>query len=783
MIKRISKSPAAYDSIDSFAVAVSPNGRYVAFSSLEKVTQDDTNNNYDIFVYDTVLETVKRLDIPNTGSVPISGISISSDGDRIAFSSQAAHVSGDTNGVFDIYVHDVGAGSTRLISTGKKGRVADGASRDPILSDDGSSVTFWTEAKKLVKNKSTAVVEYDLDTGKISKVADGSVFDTSGDGKFKAVIGFVKGNVNSQASIYEVGAKAGKVISKNSAGELSFGVENVHISDNGRFATFTSSSNNLVDGDTNGRRDVFVYDSVLNRVSRLSVSNDGKQLDRESTALDISADGRFILWKSEANTVVPGDSGFFYDIFVTDLVSGLTTILSLNSLGELQFGDAVGAKMSKDGTQIVFVSEAANLSPNDTGRTKDVFVVKNPFLATPIMGNAGDDSLEGSVERDFIKGGAGNDILDGKTNADILEGGEGDDTYILDVATDVAIEKENEGSDTVKAAFTYTLAAAFENLTLTGAYDIDGFGNNKDNILIGNSGSNTLKGFDGNDILDGGAGVDQLYGGAGNDTYILDNELDKVHEDANGGLDHVKSYSNLNWQGNVEIYELIGNENTYVTGSPGDDILIGNSGDNIITGNSGRDTMIGGAGNDTYNNFEIGDVIVEEVNGGIDTIATRELFITLPENVENYTNIWRVTGADGNALDNVMVAAHGGERIDGKGGDDTLVALNFGSIFTGGEGNDTFEIQGSASITDFTIGEDKIALQLDNFASLGQIGELSADMFVVGDRALDANDFIIYNKETGDIYYDYDGSGHQQGYVRASVTPGLELTISDFEVV
>ncbi|MBC8051032.1 MAG: PD40 domain-containing protein [Chitinophagales bacterium] len=748
MIKRISKSPGSYGSIDSFAVAVSPNGRYVAFSSLERVTLDDTNNNYDIFVYDTILETVKRLNIPNTGSVPISSISISSDGDRVAFSSQAAHVSSDTNAVFDIYVHDVDSATTRLISAGKKGRVADGASFDPILSDDGSTVTFWTEAKNLVKNKSRAVVEYDLDTGKTSKVADGSVFDSSGDGKFNAVIGYVKGNSNIQALIYEDGVKSGKVISKNSAGELSYSVENVHISDNGRFATFTSFSSNLVDGDTNGRRDVFVFDSSSNRVSRLSVSNEGKQLDRESIALDISADGRFVLWKSEANTIVPGDSGFFYDIFVTDLASGLTTILSLNPLGELQFGDAFGAKMSKDGTQITFVSEAANLSSNDFGRTKDVFVVKNPFLATPILGTTGDDSLEGTTGRDVIKGGAGNDLLDGKTNADFLEGGEGDDTYILEVSTDVAIEKENEGLDTVKAAFTYTLAAAFENLTLTGPEHINGTGNAKNNHIRGNDGYNTLYGLEGDDILDGGVGVDQLYGGAGNDTYILDDELDKVHEDANGGVDHVKSYSNLNWQGNVEIYELVGNENTYVTGSPGDDTLNGNNGNNIITGNSGRDTMIGGAGNDTYNYFEIGDVIFEDVDGGIDTIATRELFITLPENVENYNNIWRVTGADGNALDNVMVAAHGDERIDGKAGDDTLVALNFGSVLTGGEGNDTFEIHGGASITDFTIGEDKIALELDRFASLGQVGELSADMFVVGDRALDANDFIIYNKET-----------------------------------
>src|SRR5690606_25546785 len=96
---------------------------------------------------------------------------------------------------------------------------------------------------------------------------------------------------------------------------------------------------------------------------------------------------------------------------------------------------------------------------------------------------------------------------------DTLRGGKGNDTYILNNANDKVEELANEGIDTVKAAFDYSLTANVENLILTGEDNINGTGNELNNSITGNQGHN---------ILDGGKGVDKLIGGKGNDTYIVD---------------------------------------------------------------------------------------------------------------------------------------------------------------------------------------------------------------------------------------------------------------------
>ncbi|CAK0764483.1 hypothetical protein WCLP8_3690003 [uncultured Gammaproteobacteria bacterium] len=129
----------------------------------------------------------------------------------------------------------------------------------------------------------------------------------------------------------------------------------------------------------------------------------------------------------------------------------------------------------------------------------------------------------GTAAANVLTGGAGNDTLDGGLGADTLIGGAGNDTYIVDNTGDVTTEAAGDGTDTVQASVSYTLADNVENLTLTGSAALAGTGNALNNTLTGNSGDNTLD------------------GGAGNDSYIVDNAGDVTTEAAGDGFDTVRT--------------------------------------------------------------------------------------------------------------------------------------------------------------------------------------------------------------------------------------------------
>uniref|UniRef100_UPI00374C8E11 calcium-binding protein n=1 Tax=Nitrosomonas sp. TaxID=42353 RepID=UPI00374C8E11 len=190
------------------------------------------------------------------------------------------------------------------------------------------------------------------------------------------------------------------------------------------------------------------------------------------------------------------------------------------------------------------------------------------------------------------------------------------------------------------------------------------------NQLNGQAGNDTLNGGGGDDMLTGWSGVDTMIGGLGNDTYFVENVGDVVTENFNEGTDTVSSRLAYILPVNVENMILTGTTAVNGTGNDLDNVITGNSaanqlngqagndtlngggGDDTLTGWSGADIMIGGLGNDTYFVENVGDVVTENLNQGIDTVSSRLAYL-LPANVENLilTGIATVNGT-GNDLAN-----------------------------------------------------------------------------------------------------------------------------------
>lgn len=248
-----------------------------------------------------------------------------------------------------------------------------------------------------------------------------------------------------------------------------------------------------------------------------------------------------------------------------------------------------------------------------------------------IVGGTNADRITGDDRANVLVGGGSSDYLDGGKGADRLIGGTGNDTYVVDDAGDLVIEETGEGSDTVRTTLTsYTLGTNLEKLVLEGIGDQTGRGNALSNSLTGNTNAN------------------HLWGMAGNDNIL---------------------------------------------GNDGDDILDGGDGNDVLDGGTGADTMIGGMGNDTYVVDDVRDIMVEQVNGGSDTVKAGIATFTLGANIEKL--ILTGTGGQigiGNALANILTGSAGNDTLSGGGGDDTIDGGKGADRMEGGMGDDVFTL-------------------------------------------------------------------------------------------
>jgi Tol biopolymer transport system component len=168
------------------------------------------------------------------------------------------------------------------------------------------------------------------------------------------------------------------------------------ISGDGRYVAFTSGDPNLVAGDSNGKRDIFVRDMQTGTTTRASLNGDGEQGNNDSSQASISGDGRYVAFFSNASNLAPSDTNVQGDVFVRDRVAGTTTQVDVDSAGNPAVPSAGSGgfrpKISANGRFVVFTSNAPNLVPNDTNNFEDEFVHDLQTGATTRVSVASDGS-------------------------------------------------------------------------------------------------------------------------------------------------------------------------------------------------------------------------------------------------------------------------------------------------------------------------------------------------------------------------------------------------------
>ncbi|WP_328989193.1 hypothetical protein OG394_23470 [Kribbella sp. NBC_01245] len=331
---------------DSLNAAISANGRFVVFDSqATNLVRHDQNGDSDVFVRDLQARTTKRVSVSSTGAEGNEtsfnfNPSISADGQFVVFQSQADNlVAGDSNRNSDVFVHNNQTATTTLVSKGIGGPANSGSGL-PYISGDGRFVGFISAASNLVPNDtngSADVFVYDRVTGSTRRV-----------------------NVDSAGNQAAPGPLA------NSA--------EPSLSGDGRFVAFGSLASNLVSGDTNGALDIFVHDQQTGTTTRVSVDSAGGQGNRASSLASISADGRLVSFDSRATNLVPGDTNRRRDVFVHDRLTGVTTRESGGDGTAQSNGDSGDAVIAPNGNRIAFESLATNLVAGDTNGLRDAFL-------------------------------------------------------------------------------------------------------------------------------------------------------------------------------------------------------------------------------------------------------------------------------------------------------------------------------------------------------------------------------------------------------------------------
>jgi Tol biopolymer transport system component/pimeloyl-ACP methyl ester carboxylesterase len=469
----------------------SADGRYVAFESFaSNLVPGDTNGTLDVFVHERTTGQTTRVSVASGGAGcdgPSWAPFMSADGRYVAFLSYASNlVSGDTNNMADVFVHDRATNQTTRVSLASDGTQAGMDSLEvPSLSADGRFVAFSSSASNLVPGDTNLGIEdifvRDRATGQTTRVnvaSDGTQANDnsykpsiSADGRYVAFLSYasniVPGDTNERRDTFVHDRATGQTTRVNTAadgGEHNTGTGTPVLSANGRYVAFGAQDSNLVPGDNNNAWDIFVHDRKTGEtawITQGSIPVEGADGEQSPS---ISADGRYVVVNSGASNLVPGDTNWSVDTFVHDRTTGQTARVNLAADGSQADEIPYAAAISPDGRYVLFISYASNLVTGDTNQAADVFVTVNPLFdsGTPsnqrpvvtLLGNSSMSLTLGSVFMD--PGATASDAEDGDLTREIYVSGVVD-TAVLGTTTLTYTVTDSAGQVSAPASRTVTI--------------------------------------------------------------------------------------------------------------------------------------------------------------------------------------------------------------------------------------------------------------------------------------------------------------------------------------
>ena len=397
----------------SDGASIDSTGRYVAFASYASdLVANDNNASEDVFLRDRQLNTTTLVSLDESGQQHTSDSNqpmITPDARYVVFSSYAQLTAANNNGAGQIYRRDLQAATIVLVSADNSGNAGNAYAGNPSISDDGNVVAFASKAKNLVANDTNGLADIfirDINAGTTIAIENAGSFGDAdslapaiaGAGRYVAfdskASNFVAGDVNTYDDIFVYDIQTGNIAmaSLNSAGQQGNGdSSSPSISRNGRYVAFLSEASNLVPGFgvTYPGPHVYVRDLVTGTTESVDESlTGGPPSGAAPTAPRISEDGRYVAFWSSAPDLVSGDTDGGQDLFVRDLVNHTTTLVSRDQFGNLvkgQWPNGSAPAISGNDEFIAF-ADFAHLVPQDQNPNVDVYANIPPLSTTVTPG-------------------------------------------------------------------------------------------------------------------------------------------------------------------------------------------------------------------------------------------------------------------------------------------------------------------------------------------------------------------------------------------------------------